>query len=165
MNKNTAQLLNAIWNFSVFFLLVFLGLLLDDVYNIQKFIYFPFNLIGAIPIFIGVIILDYAGRTLERFGKGTSNPLKPPKYLVTTGPYAYSRNPQHLSGFFIKFGISILFGSLSMIFLTFIYSLAFHFFIVLWEEKVLLKRFGKEYQQYKKKVPRWIPNFSHKRKL
>jgi len=34
--------------------------------------------------------------------------------------------------------------------------LGFHLFVVLWEEPGLKKRFGKEYLDYCRRVPRWL---------
>ena len=37
-----------------------------------------------------------------------------------------------------------------------------YFFIVRYEENLLVEKFGEEYVQYKKDVPRWIPHSSPK---
>jgi protein-S-isoprenylcysteine O-methyltransferase Ste14 len=35
--------------------------------------------------------------------------------------------------------------------------LGFHLFVVLYEEPTLREKFGKEYEEYCRQVPRWIP--------
>jgi protein-S-isoprenylcysteine O-methyltransferase Ste14 len=90
--------------------------------------------------------------------KGTPVPINPPPKLVTSGPYAYSRNPMMTGLFMVIAGIGIYFGSIT---LTFVMTPLFIFMSVLEfkyiEEPELAKRFGKEYLEYKEKTPIIIP--------
>jgi protein-S-isoprenylcysteine O-methyltransferase Ste14 len=91
-------------------------------------------------------------------GDGTPFPLVPTRQLVTEGPYRYTRNPMALGAIFWLLGWAFLskslcalvvgvggFGSL---------VLGYDFFI---EEKELSKRFGKAYDEYRKKTPFLFP--------
>jgi protein-S-isoprenylcysteine O-methyltransferase Ste14 len=90
--------------------------------------------------------------------RGTPVPFNPPPKLITTGLYAYVRNPMLLGMFIFMLGLGVLFGSLSLIF---IFTPLFIFINVLYlkaiEEKELEKKFGREYLEYKKRVPMFIP--------
>jgi protein-S-isoprenylcysteine O-methyltransferase Ste14 len=93
-----------------------------------------------------------------RRASGTPMPFKPPSKLVSTGIFAYVRNPMFVAGILIGEGLGFLLGSLSLI-LIFIPLLTLLGFLYLKavEERELELRFGKEYLQYKKNVPMFIP--------
>lgn len=112
----------------------------------------------SVPILtIGLFLILWS---IVHFAKarGTPVPFNPPPRLVTTGPYAYVRNPM-LSGVFILFfGLGILFNSLSLIFIfTPIFIVLNLLELRAVEEQELGKRFGREYTEYKKRVPMFIP--------
>lgn len=93
-----------------------------------------------------------------RGASGTPLPFKPPLRLITTGIYAYVRNPMALAGILIGEGLGFLLGSISLI-LIFIPLLTLLGFLYLKavEERELELRFGREYLEYKKRVPMFIP--------
>ena len=73
----------------------------------------------------------------------------------TNGPYKYSRHPIYLALFLIIISISIM--SLSWIFLLIVIIAAVHQLIAApAEEQYCLKKYGKEYQEYMERTPRWI---------
>jgi protein-S-isoprenylcysteine O-methyltransferase Ste14 len=62
--------------------------------------------------------------------------------------------------FFLLFGLGILYNSISLFFIfTPIFILLNVLELKAIEEPELEKRFGKEYLEYKKKVPMFIPRF------
>ena len=93
-------------------------------------------------------------------GEGTPAPFDPPRKLVIEGPYIYLRNPMMVGVWLVLFGESLIFGSvlLGAWFLA-VCGLSL-ILIPVWEEPDLVKRFGKPYQKYERKVPRWLPKFS-----
>lgn len=78
--------------------------------------------------------------------------------IITSGIYSKLRHPQYLGAILSHIAASTLFSALfSMIATTFI---IIYNYIISWkEEKELIKEFGEEYKQYKKKVPMFIPRF------
>jgi len=73
----------------------------------------------------------------------------------TTGPYKYSRHPIYLSLNLII--VSIIIMSLSWIFLLILIITIIHIILAVpAEEQYCLKKYGKQYQDYMKKTPRWI---------
>jgi protein-S-isoprenylcysteine O-methyltransferase Ste14 len=73
----------------------------------------------------------------------------------TTGPYRYSRLPLYVGLFSIYISISIM--RMSWIFLVITIIHAIHLLsIIPGEEQYCLKTYGKEYQEYMKRTPRWI---------
>jgi len=95
--------------------------------------------------------------------KGTGVPFNPPPKVVTTGPYAHTRNPM-LTGWFILFlGLSILLRSISLLFIfTPLFILLNVLELKTVEEPELEKRLGKEYVEYKKRIPMFIPRLRKK---
>ena len=90
--------------------------------------------------------------------RGTPVPFNPPPKLITTGLYAYVRNPMLLGLFIFMLGLGVLFGSLSLIFIfTPLFIVLNVLYLKAIEEKELEKKFGREYTEYKKKVPMFIP--------
>lgn len=90
--------------------------------------------------------------------KGTPVPANPPPKVVTTGPYAYTRNPMVTGIFILLFGIGELLGSIS---LTYIFTPLF-ILVNYWElkeieEPELVRRLGDEYIEYRNKTPMFFP--------
>lgn len=110
-------------------------------------------------LLLGFVIDAWIIVTFRR-ASGTPMPFKPPPKLITTGIYAHVRNPMAIAGVLIGEGLGFLLGSLSLI-LIFIPLLTLLGFLYLKavEERELELRFGKEYLEYKKRVPMFIPKF------
>ena len=80
--------------------------------------------------------------------------------IVTTGVYSIVRHPQYLGALLAHVGISILLSATySSLFTPLMVILIY--LISRKEEKELTKEFGKEYENYKKKVPMLIPKLRH----
>ncbi|MFX0137171.1 MAG: methyltransferase family protein [Candidatus Hodarchaeota archaeon] len=76
--------------------------------------------------------------------------------IVSTGLYSVIRHPQYFGGILAHIGITILLSSLLALITTPIVILLNY--LISWkEEKELVKEFGKDYEDYKKKVPMFIP--------
>lgn len=76
--------------------------------------------------------------------------------LVTTGIYAYSRNPAFLGFDLIYLSILFMFFNWGLLATTVLTVVMFHLQIVKVEEDFLIKTFGEEYWEYRKKVCRYI---------
>ena len=76
--------------------------------------------------------------------------------LVTNGIYQISRNPAFLGFDLLYIGTLLMFFNWILCSLTIFAILMYHLQIVNVEEDFLLATFGNEYQQYKKKVCRYI---------
>lgn len=89
---------------------------------------------------------------------GTPVPFNPPRRLVTTGPYAWARNPMMTGLFCVLLGIGIRLQSYSLLFVflpMFIVLISLQLRNV--EEPGLEMRFGEEYLHYKNRTPRFFP--------
>lgn len=116
-----------------------------------------FSALGSI---IAVIGLGLAVTTIKHFatvGEGTLAPWNPTEKLVVQGVYRYVRNPMISSVMGILLGEVMVSASVAVLIWLGIFVLANSIYIPLSEEPSLVKRFGGEYEVYRKNVPRWIP--------
>jgi len=115
--------------------------------------------LGLMFILFGYYML-FTTVHLFHYGKGTLAPWDPPKNLVLLGPYKYVRNPMITGIFIVLCGEAFLFASAVQFLWFLIFTFLQNFFVRFHEEPELLTLFGKQYEEYKENVPRWIPRFS-----
>jgi protein-S-isoprenylcysteine O-methyltransferase Ste14 len=92
-----------------------------------------------------------------REGHGTPAPIAPPQHLVVGGPFRWVRNPGYVAVVSLVVGQALLFGSRAVLAWAAFLAVAFHVFVVLYEEPTLRRQFGEEYEAYCREVPRWLP--------
>ena len=114
----------------------------------------------AFPLWlIGTVILLWSFWNFLAQGRGTPAPIDPPKEMVATGFYRYVRNPMYVGVLAIITGHFLWFGYWNLLIYVVIVFLAFHTFVTYYEEPNLKRKFGAAYEDYLKRVPRWIPRF------
>jgi protein-S-isoprenylcysteine O-methyltransferase Ste14 len=91
---------------------------------------------------------------------GTLAPWDPTQKLVVRGVYRCVRNPMISGVLSILLGETIIFGSVAPFYWFIIFWLINMVYIPLFQEPDLEERFGNDYREYKKHVPRWIPRTS-----
>ncbi len=111
---------------------------------------------GGLPVLCGAAIYTACAIGFVRFGRGTPAPIDPPKELVVQGLYRWSRNPMYVGIVSILIGESLLFRSLALLIYAGIVFVGFNLFIYLYEEPTLKRMFGTSYEDYRRRVPRWI---------
>jgi len=112
---------------------------------------------GALILVVGSpLFLSFLARFV-REGHGTPAPVAPPQHLVVGGPFRWTRNPGYVGVLMLLVGQALLFASLRVLLYAGCVALAFHAFVVLYEEPVLARQFGAEYDEYRRRVPRWLP--------
>jgi protein-S-isoprenylcysteine O-methyltransferase Ste14 len=78
--------------------------------------------------------------------------------LVTTGPFAVLRHPTYLSHTLMLLGLFFWTGVSALGVVTIVDALVVNIMVIPLEERELLERFGKEYEEYCRKVPsRFLP--------
>jgi protein-S-isoprenylcysteine O-methyltransferase Ste14 len=118
---------------------------------------FGLQWLGLIPILLGALLYLWCIWNFATIGRGTPAPIDPPKTLVVSGPFKYSRNPFYIAVLAVILGQSWFFTSRRV----FLYALAvwgaFHLFVLLYEEPTLSVLFGPSFERYRATVPRWFP--------
>jgi len=139
-------------------LFVVVSLELDYFLDFPGLLPTPLNVIVSAPILaVGFLLVSWSVLHFLKV-KGTPVPFNPPHKLVTTGPYVYIRNPMLTGLFILLFGFGFLFRSVSLVFIfTPLFILLNILELKMIEEPELERRFGKEYLEYKKRVPMFIP--------
>ena len=114
----------------------------------------------AFPLWlIGFVMLVWCFWDFLQKGKGTPAPIDPPKELVVTGFYNYVRNPMYVGVLLVIIGHFLWFGFWSLLIYAVLVFVGFSAFVIFYEEPTLKRNFGAAYEEYLKRVPRWIPRF------
>ncbi len=113
------------------------------------------------PWFMPLMIWGYlqyrlCGRYRSSLGGGGPGPETPPEKLVSSGPYAYTRNPMYLGHVLFLIGLTLTLQSWFAGIITITVAVWFHF-RVLGDEKKLVQVLGPPYERYRASVKRWIP--------
>jgi protein-S-isoprenylcysteine O-methyltransferase Ste14 len=117
-------------------------------------------LAGVCLIAAGLVLMYRTITLFATVGRGTLAPWDPTERLVVLGPYRYVRNPMISGVLAILLGEAALFGSLPVL-AWFAVSFAVNaIWMPLVEEPGLERRFGADYLEYKRNVPRWVPRLS-----
>ena len=112
-----------------------------------------------ITLTLGIILLgiNFYLKIMAQKRIGVIPALKGKSKIITTGIYGVIRHPLYISNSLLALGMAILFKSM----FAFLFSILYFFLylpMIYFEEKDLLKKYGEEYQEYKRKVPwRIIP--------
>jgi protein-S-isoprenylcysteine O-methyltransferase Ste14/pimeloyl-ACP methyl ester carboxylesterase len=115
-----------------------------------------FNALALILLVPGVTLLVWCVRDFSVTGKGTLAPWDPPRNLVSSGPYRYSRNPMYVGISLILWGWAIAFGSWALVLYALIVMVAFHVRVLVNEEPYLARAHGRRWDDYRARVPRWM---------
>jgi len=120
-----------------------------------KIIPSPWNLLGSIFVFPGIVLNLLGDRLFQQAGT-TVKPGEESSFLVTTGVFRFSRNPMYLGFALILTGAAVLCGTFApfLVIPVFIILVEKHFIIS--EETMLERTFGWAYLEYKEKVRRWL---------
>jgi protein-S-isoprenylcysteine O-methyltransferase Ste14 len=115
--------------------------------------------IGFFPLIAGGCFYFKCAWEFAVTGLGTPAPIDMPRRLVVKGLYRFVRNPMYVGVAWFVAGQAIMFGSMPVgIYIACVW-LCSHFFVVFYEEPTLRRKFGAEYEEYCRRVPRWLPRF------
>ncbi len=107
-------------------------------------------------LIVGTALLLWCVREFYVAGKGTLAPWTPPRHLVVSGLYRYSRNPMYVAVVIVLWGWALAFHSRSLAIYALAVMLAFHLRIVFAEEPWLARTYDDAWSRYRDRVPRWI---------
>lgn len=91
-----------------------------------------------------------------RRAKTHIEPWKPTSHIITTGIFAYSRNPIYLAFCFISIGLALIVNSVWILCSVFLSAYLVYVIAIKKEESYLEAKFGESYLVYKRRVRRWI---------
>ena len=115
-----------------------------------------FEWAGVSLVICGVPIYFWCAWDFVSKGLGTPLPIDAPKLLVARGLYRFSRNPMYVGVLSVILGQALYYGSKWVaVYACFVFT-GFYLFVLLYEEPTLRRLFGSQYEEYCRKVPRWI---------
>src|SRR5829696_4848278 len=117
----------------------------------------PLQLVGALLIIGGVIVLVDAFVRFVVEGIGTPAPVAPTQQLVVGGLYRHVRNPMYLAVGTTIVGQALLLGRPVLLLYAAAFAATVFAFVRLYEEPTLALQFGDRYEVYKGAVPGWWP--------
>ncbi|HUI30170.1 MAG TPA: isoprenylcysteine carboxylmethyltransferase family protein [Candidatus Acidoferrales bacterium] len=117
------------------------------------------QIIGMVIGTAGAAIALWCVFTFAFIGKGTPAPFDPPRRLVIRGPYRFVRNPMYIGAGSALAGAALFYESLPLLGYTVVFFVITHLFATWYEEPTLRKTFGKEYEEYCRRIHRWLPRF------
>lgn len=121
---------------------------LPELPDISRTIGIILLLVSLIPGPWALLIMLSAGVNPE--------PHVPVSRLVLGGPFRFTRNPIYLTYVLFVAGFSLFASNLWMLLLLIPAVIAAHYGIVLREERYLSRRFGAPYDEYRRRVRRWL---------
>ena len=141
--KKTRNIIFHVFGSAIAFALALL--LIEKEFNLSLLIY-P----GIFFVLLGLVFVYLSKEIKGNFLSA--------KKLVKKGIYARTRHPMYLGIILILIGIPLISSSLLVALYSFI-TILMIFWLIRYEEKHLAKKFGKEYEKYKKETPILFPEF------
>ncbi len=111
---------------------------------------------GALLFVLGSIGYFWCAALFVR-AQGTPAPIFPTKSAVVSGLYRINRNPMYCSVLAVVIGQALFYQSRRIAEYALFLAVCFHLFVVFYEERDLRVRFDGEYEEFCRRVPRWIP--------
>jgi len=117
----------------------------------------PMRVLGVILLAAGLFALVQAFVRFVVEGLGTPAPIAAPERLVVGGLYRYVRNPMYVAVLAIIVGQALILGQLVLLPYAATFWLITAAFVRWYEEPALTRRFGADYEVYRRAVPAWLP--------
>jgi protein-S-isoprenylcysteine O-methyltransferase Ste14 len=111
---------------------------------------------AAVPLGLGLVVLALTVREFYVAGRGTLAPWSPPRTLVVTGLYRYSRNPMYVGVLLILCAWAIGLRSWALALYAAGVAVAFHLRVLLHEEPFLARTQPDAWAAYRPRVGRWL---------
>jgi protein-S-isoprenylcysteine O-methyltransferase Ste14 len=113
------------------------------------------NITGLLPGAAGAALVGWAVASHYQVAPSDYS-IAVPEYLVESGAYAHTRNPLYLGGALLWTGWAVLFRSTRVAVVGAVWFTAVAIVGVPFEERMLERRFGATYDDYRSLVPRWL---------
>jgi protein-S-isoprenylcysteine O-methyltransferase Ste14 len=116
------------------------------------------NALGVIPLGLGAALLVWVAVTGLRSARDLSEQVSldwQPKVFVSSGPYAWTRNPMYVGELLLWAGWAVWLGSpVTLLGGALLWPAMTR--LIAREERDLEARFGDEFRRYAARVPRWL---------
>jgi protein-S-isoprenylcysteine O-methyltransferase Ste14 len=117
----------------------------------------PLRVAGALVLVAGAGVLVHAFVRFAHEGAGTPAPVAPTERLVVGGLYRHVRNPMYVAVVGAIAGQAAVLGQPVLVAYAVAAGAVMAAFARWHEEPVLARRFGEDYERYRRAVPGWRP--------
>jgi protein-S-isoprenylcysteine O-methyltransferase Ste14 len=124
---------------------------------VQRSYAWPLRALGFALVAAGAGVLVHAFARFVAEGAGTPAPVAPTEHLVVGGLYRYVRNPMYLGVAAAIVGQALVIGRPWLLAYAALFGVVVWTFVTFYEEPVLARRHGAQYDAYRRAVPGWIP--------
>ena len=114
---------------------------------------------GFVIVAVGAFVVLRAFVRFVREGRGTPAPVAPTEELVVGGDYRFVRNPMYVGVVTAIFGQALVFLDPWVLAYGVLAWAVMASFVRFYEEPVLRERYGRQYEDYCRTVPAWLPRF------
>jgi len=115
----------------------------------------PLVAVGVLAVVAGLAVAVWGVHSFA-VGGTVPSPVGEPERLVTDGALAYSRNPIYLGTVVAAAGEALAFGAPALAGYAAALWLVYHLLVVYREEPALADAFGRDYEDYREAVSRWL---------
>jgi protein-S-isoprenylcysteine O-methyltransferase Ste14 len=117
----------------------------------------PVRIAGGVAAAVGIGVLIYAFAQFVVEGLGTPAPPAPTELLVVGGLYRYVRNPMYLAILAAIAGQALVLSRPVLLTYAAAVGATVGAFVRWYEQPALARRYGAQYQAYRREVPGWWP--------
>ncbi len=110
---------------------------------------------GIVVMLVALAITFWAHHELAA-AHTTIRPDRASSALVTTGPFAWTRNPLYVTLIVLGVGVALLINDMWPLLATALLALGLNYIVIPNEERHLRERFPEQYAQYTRRVRRWL---------
>jgi len=115
------------------------------------------HVVAGWAIFAAGFAVSASGRlAFAKAGTEAAPASKKNSHLVTSGPFAITRNPMYLGILIAVSGLSVAIGTVAGPVATIIFFIFVNFVSIPYEEAKMEAQFGEDFRAYKMRVRRWL---------
>lgn len=111
--------------------------------------------LGAILVLLGLASAISAAGLFRKADTGIV-PFSEATALVTSGAFRFSRNPMYLGMVFVLLGTALIVGTGAGLLVAPVFMLIIQYRFILDEERMMRDVFGEEFEEYRRRVRRWL---------
>lgn len=113
--------------------------------------------VGGVVFVLCLVLYVVCSYVLTKLGQGPFVEFDPPRQLVVEGPYRWCRNPVASCILGTILGLAMMRSSTGIFCFFAVLTFLANRQVIRIEEPALRKRFGQAYEDYLRRVPRWLP--------
>jgi len=144
----------------------------DRLFTLRSYTPIPFLILGLVfgaPTIVSIcagFLVALLGESIRFWGVGHASYETRvtgevgASRLVVSGPFAYVRNPLYVGNILLYTGFGVMAAQLWLVVLTLAWFIFQYIMIVSREEEFLAGKFGRDYENFRANVPRFIPRLT-----